>query len=109
MTVELERQSIVNIIKDSLEETAEINDIAIDASISERTALYGKQGCLDSIALVGLVVSVEEKLSNIGYNITIASAKAFSREISPFLNVRTLANFIEELLNEQSSGDHRNK
>jgi len=94
----LEKESILNIIEDSLKKTAEANDIAIDADISEKTQLYGKQGLLDSLALVGLVVSMEEKLSSLGYNVTIASEKAFSKEISPFLNVGALAKFIEDLL-----------
>jgi acyl carrier protein len=109
MGIGLERQDIFNVVKDSLEEVAETNNIAIKESISEKTPLYGEQGYLDSIALVGLTVSIEEKLSHVGHDITIASEKAFSRKIGPFLNVRTLANFIEELLNEQSANNHRNK
>ncbi len=100
MPAKLEREDILNMIKDSLEETAEINDIVIEAGVSEKTPLYGQQGNLDSMALVGLIVSIEEKLSDVGYNVAIASEKAFSRKIGPFLNVRTLVNFIEDLLNE---------
>ncbi len=96
----LQRDDIFNIVKDSLKETAEINEIVIEEDISERTPLYGQKGTLDSITLVGLLVSIEEKLNDMDCNITIASDKAFSKKISPFLNIRTLVNFIEELLNE---------
>jgi acyl carrier protein len=105
----LDRFGIFSVIRDSLKETAEVNDITIEEEISERTPLYGQKGLLDSIALVGLTASVEESLSKMGYNITIASDKAFSRKTSPFLNVRTLANFIEELLNGQDNSHHGDK
>ena len=100
MNRNLKRDEIFKVIRDSLKETAEVNDIPMKEEISEKTPLYGQKGNLDSIALVSLIVSVEERLSEIGDNVTIASEKAFSRKISPFLNVRTLVNFIEELLNE---------
>ena len=73
----LERDEIFEIIQYSLKETAEVNDIALEEEISERTPLYGQKGLLDSIALVGLVASVEERLGEMGYNVTIASEKAF--------------------------------
>lgn len=100
MNANLSKDEIFGAIRGSLKEAAEINDIPIEGEISEKTPLYGQKGLFDSIALVGLIVSVEERFSEMGYNITIASEKAFSRKISPFLNVRTLLNFIEDLLNE---------
>jgi acyl carrier protein len=100
MSKNLKRNEIFKVIRDSLKETAEVNDIPIEGEISEKTPFYGQKGLLDSIALVSLIVSVEERLSEMGYNVTIASEKAFSRKISPFLNIRTLVNFIEELLDE---------
>ena len=105
----LERDEIFEIIQYSLKETAEVNDIALEEEISEKTPLYGQKGLLDSIALVGLVASVEERLGEMGYNVTIASEKAFSRKTSPFLNVRTLANFVKELLDGQGNSHHRNE
>lgn len=98
MDSDLSREDIFNIVRDSLKEIAEINNIALVDEISEKTPLYGEKGILDSVSLVGLVVSIEEKLSEMNYYVTIASERAFSRKINPFLNIRTLINFIEELL-----------
>jgi len=96
----MNRSEIFQLVEEALMEICEVNDIHIEGEISEKTPLYGQRGYLDSLALVSLIASLEEKLSEKGYNITIASEKAFSRQVSPFLNVRTLLNFVEELINE---------
>lgn len=87
---------ILGLIKSALKEVAEMNEIDIP-QIDEKTPIYGKRGYLDSVALVHLIVDIEEELSEMGYDITIASEKAFSRNISPFLSVKTLERFIKEL------------
>ena len=93
--------NIVEIIKVAFCEVADVNEIEIPAYINEKTPLYGKTGYLDSIALVTLIVTIEGKLAEQGKNITIASEKSFSRRVSPFLTVETLAKFIRKLINEK--------
>ena len=94
------RAEIVKTIEIAIGNVAEISQIQI-AEINEKTTLYGPRGYLDSLGLVSLLASIEDSLAERGINLTIASEKAFSRKISPFLSVRTLANFMEELINEQ--------
>ena len=96
----MNRGKIVKTIESAIENVAEISNIQI-AEINEKTPLYGPRGNLDSLGLVSLLASIEDSFAERGINLTIASEKAFSRKISPFLSVRTLANFIEELINEQ--------
>lgn len=94
----MDRKQIFDIIREVLNETAAIFDIELEADISEKTLLYGVY--LDSIALVSLVASIEDRLNKQGYLVIIANDRAFSRKASPFLNVRTLINFIEKLLKD---------
>ena len=95
---------VSKIILSSLKEIAELNDFKITA-YNEKTSLYGNKGYLDSMALVPLIADIEGVLSEKGYDITIASEKAFSRKISPFLNVKTLKNFIYELIDKSRDRD----
>ena len=95
---------ILRVIASVLKEVAEINEIDIH-KIDENTPLYGNRGCLDSLDLVTLITGIEEKLSEADYDITIASEKAFSKKISPFLNVKTLERFIKELMKEAKNAE----
>ena len=63
--------------------------------------LFGRNGLLDSLALVQLIVAYEEKLfEKTGHALTIADDRAFARERSPFRTPATLAAYVSELLAE---------
>jgi acyl carrier protein len=61
--------------------------------------LFGRDGNLDSLALVNLIVEIEslieEKTNN---SITLANEKAMSLNNSPFLSIKALAEYILTLL-----------
>ncbi|HQY20609.1 MAG TPA: hypothetical protein PK294_10950 [Ignavibacteria bacterium] len=68
--------------------------------VAADTVLYGSKSKLDSFGLVNLIVGVEEKIQDeTGISITIADEKALSRKNSPFLTVKTLSDYVSELLN----------
>jgi acyl carrier protein len=70
-------------------------------SKSIETNLYGKNGNLDSLALVNLIVAVEEKIEDeFGTAITLADERAMSQSKSPFKSIGSLTNYILLLLNE---------
>lgn len=94
----LTKEKIFEIVEDAFKEVCEINNISIKEEINMKTPLYGDRGYLDSLGLVNLIAAIEERLSDRGWNITIASEKAFSRRISPFLTIGTLVKFIKELI-----------
>ncbi len=73
----------------------------LDTSKGRDTELFGRNSVLDSLALVNLIVAVEENISDeFEKDITITSEKAMSRNVSPFKNVGTLIDYILELLSE---------
>ena len=94
----LTKEKIFEIVEDAFKEVCEINNISIKEEINMKTPLYGDRGYLDSLGLVNLIAAIEERLTDRGWNITIASEKAFSRRISPFLTIGTLVKFIKELI-----------
>jgi hypothetical protein len=74
------------------------NQISIDY-FDENTRLIGSTALFDSMDLVQIIVGVEDKLNEV-YNLEIilTDEKAMSRTTSPFINVKTLTNFIIELI-----------
>lgn len=75
------------------------NEPKIDLRAGPDTLLFGSGGSLDSMALVHIVVEVEEEVENkYGVQLVLADEKAVSRKLSPFLSVRRFAAYIEELL-----------
>ena len=93
------KKIIENIIKESS------NLIYTDKEekvFNEHSVIYGDDSPLDSLALVNLVVAVEQNIED-EFNITIALAddRAMSLENSPFRSVNSLADYIETLLKEK--------
>ena len=65
------------------------------------TALYGQKGTLDSLALVTLIVAIQERVEqDLGVSVNLADDRTLSQENSPFQSVRTLAEYITQLLDE---------
>ena len=68
--------------------------------LSLDTKLFGGEGPLDSMALVSLVVELEEFIEDeFGITIVLADEKAMSSRTSPFSRVRYLIDYINEKIN----------
>ena len=66
--------------------------------------LYGTGGNLESLDFVTFIMEVEERIkSEFGVDITIADENLLSKEKSPFSSLRTLVEYLEELLKPQDS------
>lgn len=66
--------------------------------------LYGSSGKLESLDFVTLIMEVEEKINaEFGTDITIADEHLLSKQSSPFSSVRTLVEYLEEVLKNESS------
>jgi len=64
-----------------------------------KTKLYGTNGTLDSLALVSFITDLEEVISEeFDKDIVLADEKAMSATTSPFRNIESLSDYIEELL-----------
>jgi acyl carrier protein len=63
--------------------------------------LYGAGGKLESLDFVTLIMEVEEKINaEFGTDITIADENLLSKEKSPFSTLRTLIEYLDELVKE---------
>ena len=64
--------------------------------------LYGASGKLESLDFVTLIMEVEEKINaEFGTDITIADDNLLSKEKSPFSSLRTLIEYLHELLGKE--------
>ena len=69
------------------------------------TDLFGRSGKLDSMGLVTLIVTTEQKIEEeLGVSITIADERAMSQKNSPFKTIGTLAEYTLLLLEENANG-----
>jgi hypothetical protein len=95
------RESLLECIKEALEEVNTMREEAIPIDSLDEVHLYGDTGVFDSMQLVSFLTVVEEKIADkLGLSITIVSEKAVSRKISPFSNVDTLVDFLLEEVGE---------
>ena len=89
-----EIEIIFNAIKDYNDEVEEKNILPLSLDLE----LFGKDGRLDSLGLVNLIMCIEEKFEeHTGSSIVIADEKAMSQSNSPFRSVNTLAEYMASL------------
>jgi acyl carrier protein len=63
------------------------------------TPLLGRNGVVDSLGLVSVIVSVEQAIADeLGLSVSLADERAFSQKSSPFRTVGTLAAYAAEVL-----------
>ena len=94
-------QPVIDAIHSAVDDLNEILDGDERLTKSPNEALIGKDAKLDSLGLVNLIVLVEEKIQQqFGVGITLVDERAMSQSKSPFRTLGSLAEFVEEQLNE---------
>ena len=96
-------QQLLDIVLKAADEVNQELDQRIPIEQGAEAPLFGTDGVLDSIALVSLVVAVEEAISdNLGANLTLADEKAMSQKNSPFKSIASLVDYTDQLLREDN-------
>lgn len=97
---------LVQTIIAATRELAAEQGIEIDRPLDVNTRLFGEGGLLDSMALVSLVIAVEQTLEE-QHDVAVALAdeKALSQRSSPYRTIGTLAAYAaQELAARGKSG-----
>ena len=68
--------------------------------VADDTVLFGRDGHLDSMALVTLLLDVEESLLDNDIEVSLSDEKAMSQARSPFRSVASLVDYIESCISE---------
>jgi acyl carrier protein len=72
-------------------------------AVDEGTRIFGRDGNLDSMQIVSLLMEVEQRVNErYGTTITIADDRAMSQERSPFRTIASLADYVAMLVTEQT-------
>lgn len=94
-----EKGSIIKIIYDSFDDLFDSGALKEKLEKSTSTVLFGPDSSLDSLALVSLIISVEERTKQIfSSSIALTDERAMAQKNSPFRTVDTLAEYINNLL-----------
>jgi acyl carrier protein len=84
---------VVKVTRDILDEQG----LAADGEIVAATKLFGESGLLDSMALVSLVIAVEQAIEEqFKVAVRLADEKALSQRHSPYRSVATLAAYARQ-------------
>jgi acyl carrier protein len=85
-------EELEKLVMQAAREIAAEQGIAADRELTREARLFGEGGLLDSLALVSLVVAVEQAVADrYGKSVSLADEKALSQRNSPYRSVATLA------------------
>ena len=96
MTKQQIEELIINIVQELMEDEEDFPKISSD------TSLIGNSGILDSMKLVELSLSLEDKASEIGFEFDWTSKNAMSKSKSFFRTVETLGIEFSKQLNKKN-------
>jgi acyl carrier protein len=92
-------QELVDLVLSLLPEVAAEQEIALPAALGPDTVLFGAEGILDSLALVNLVVALEQAIEDqLGRTVALADEKAMSQKHSPYRTIGSLAAYAKSVL-----------
>jgi acyl carrier protein len=96
---------LIQIITTATRELGAEQGIEISQALSADTRLFGEGGLLDSMALVSLVIAVEQAVED-KYEVAVALAdeKALSQRSSPYRTIGTLAAYAAQELAARKAG-----
>jgi acyl carrier protein len=88
------RNEVLGIVTAAVREAAQADGLELPASIDETTRLFGEGGLLDSMALVSLVIAVEQQIGErFNCGVALADEKALSQRSSPYRTIATLVDY----------------
>ncbi|MFT6267865.1 MAG: acyl carrier protein [Alphaproteobacteria bacterium] len=93
---------IQSIIFSAIEMSNNIREDDQQIPAAASTELYGKDGHLDSMGLVAILIDIEELFLDEEIQIALSDERAMSQKNSPFRSVETLTDYIEKLINSKS-------
>src|SRR5437764_7233576 len=92
-------EQLTALIVSALREQGGGREVATLPELGSETPLFGREGVLDSLGLVALVVAVEQAIEDeYGVSVSLADERALSEGKSPFRTVGALADYAGRLI-----------
>ncbi|WP_198266408.1 hypothetical protein [sulfur-oxidizing endosymbiont of Gigantopelta aegis] len=92
---------IKQIVLSAIHNMGELEENQALLNPNEDLRLFGGVGVLDSLGIVMLIAEIEDQIQEeLAQSITLADDRAMSQKTSPFRSVKSLINYIENLLAE---------
>lgn len=92
-------EAIVDLVAEAARDLRRLGEIDLEGDLHRDTPLFGKDGLLDSMALVRLVVAVEQAIDDrFDRAVSLADERAMSQTSSPYRTVGALAEYAASLL-----------
>ncbi|MBI3029544.1 MAG: acyl carrier protein [Candidatus Rokubacteria bacterium] len=93
------KPELVSLILNAVQELGEHNGVPLPTALDGDTPLFGRDGLLDSLGLVTLVVAVEQAIEDeLGVSVSLADERALSQRASPYRTVGALADYAGSLI-----------
>jgi len=97
----MNEQDIQQLIFNSLEMINHAREDDDQIPITSSTPLFGNNGYLDSMGVVGLLIDIEESLLDQGFKVSLSDERAMSEKNSPFTSVPALTHYIAALIEKE--------
>ncbi|MEE4382503.1 MAG: hypothetical protein V2J02_10940 [Pseudomonadales bacterium] len=94
----MEEQRVLALIVEAIRGANALRTASEQIDETEDGLLFGGDGPLDSIALVSLLMDIEDALLEQGLELSLSSEHAMSLAHSPYRSVRSLADYVLELM-----------
>jgi acyl carrier protein len=92
------REQCIHVVSQSFVSITSEAGVETPTDISDSTELIGPNSVLDSMALVTLVLDVEQRLEEqAGVAVSLMNEQALSRRFSPFRTIGSLTDYILEV------------
>jgi len=93
------KPELMSLIVKAVREVGEHGAVPLPSTVDDETPLFGREGFLDSLGLVTLVVAVEQAIEDeLGVSVSLADERALSQRKSPYRTVGTLADYADSLI-----------
>jgi acyl carrier protein len=92
--LQTQEMQVVDLIFENIVLMQDQTGLKVPPQLQVDAALFGGEGFLDSMALVTLVVALEQGIEEkFGISVTLADAQAMSQERSPYRTIQALAEY----------------
>lgn len=98
----MDKGTIKKIVLQAIDLSNQSRSHETQISTSESSILFGKDGSLDSMALVALLMDIEDALQEQNIDVSLSDEKAMSSTRSPFKDISSITQYVHNLTATQS-------